>query len=113
MDYLLQLFKGVASQTRLKILQYLADNKEHKIEDIAQTLKVPFATCCRNLKILERIYLIESKRKKGYVFYKLHRPKEHIYNRLIMSLIDLRKSRIGKRISRNKDSRNNFTFAKK
>ncbi|MCD6490203.1 MAG: winged helix-turn-helix transcriptional regulator, partial [Thermodesulfobacterium sp.] len=63
MDYLLQLFKGVASQTRLKILQYLADNKEHKIEDIAQTLKVPFATCCRNLKILERIYLIESKRK--------------------------------------------------
>ena len=96
MDYLLQLFKGVANETRLKIIELLLKGDERSIEDIANELKIPFATCCRNLKILERVYLVESKRKMGYVFYRLNKPDKHIYNKLIVELVKLRRARLRK-----------------
>ena len=93
MDYLLQLFKSLANDTRLEILKLLikSKDKEISIEDIASMLKIPFATCCRNLKIMERVYIIKSKRKNGYVFYSLNKPNKHIYNSKIIQLIKLRK----------------------
>ena len=109
MDYLLQLFKGLANETRLKIVELLLDGREYSIEDIANKLKIPFATCCRNLKIMERVYLIESRRKLGYVFYRLNKPDKHMYNKLIVELVKLRKGRL----SKGKSKQRNSTFAKK
>ena len=100
MDYLLQLFKGVANQTRIKIVELLLDNKEHTIEELSEKLRIPIATCCRNLKILEKVYLVESKRRKGFVFYRLHNPTKHIYNKLLIELINLRKKRISEKAKR-------------
>ncbi|MCX7661814.1 MAG: metalloregulator ArsR/SmtB family transcription factor [Candidatus Omnitrophica bacterium] len=108
MDYLLQIFKAVANETRVKIIELLMDNEEHKIEEIAERIKIPFATCCRNLKILERVYIVNSKRKGGYVFYSLNKPDTHIYNRRIFELINLREKNIDK-----KRKNNNYDFAKK
>lgn len=100
MDYLLQLFKGVANQTRIRIVELLLDNKEHTIEELSEKLKIPIATCCRNLKILEKVYLVESRRRRGFVFYRLHNPTKHVYNKLLLELISLRKRRIDKKTKR-------------
>jgi DNA-binding transcriptional ArsR family regulator len=97
MDYLLQVFKGLANEKRLKILETLMENGELSLEEIAGKLKIPYATCCRHLKFLERVYLVNSRTKKGEVFYSLNFPKDHPYNKLIFQLIETRKSRRTKR----------------
>jgi len=87
MDYLLQLFKGIGNERRMRMVELLLNKGEMYIEDIASTLKIPKATCCRNLKILERIYMLNSKRKNGRVLYSLNNPTKHPYNRSIISMI--------------------------
>jgi DNA-binding transcriptional ArsR family regulator len=64
MDFLTQLFKGVANERRLRLLELLLDG-ELPIEEIASRLNIPEATCCRNLKILERVHLVRSHRQGG------------------------------------------------
>jgi len=91
MDYLLQLFKGVANDRRIKIIELLLKHGEMYIEEISSKLKIPSATCCRNLKVLERVYLVSSRRKNGRVLYKLNNPAKHPYNRLIVNLIKKRR----------------------
>ena len=90
MDYLLQLFKGVANERRLKIAELLLKEGELPIEEIAEKLKIPLATCCRNLKILEKVYFVSSRRKGGYVLYRLNKPDKHIYNTKIIDMIKIR-----------------------
>jgi predicted transcriptional regulator len=87
MDYLLQLFKGMGSERRMGMVELLLERGEMHIEDIAGTLKIPLATCCRNLKILERVYVVNSRRKNGRAFYSLNSPSKHPYNSLIIALI--------------------------
>ena len=87
MDYLLQLFKGVANERRMKLIKLLLDKGEMYIEDIAAELKIPLATCCRNLKVLERVYMVKSRRKNGRVLYQLNNPTKHSYNKTIIELI--------------------------
>ncbi len=93
MDYILQVFKALSHERRLKILEILLEKGELSIEEISSKLKIPTATCCRNLKILERVYLVNSKRRKDGAFYSLNLPKDHPYNKLIFQLIKLRKER--------------------
>ena len=87
MDFLLQLFKGIANDRRIKLIELLLDKSEMYIEDIAFTLKIPLSTCCRNLKVLERVYIVSSRRKGGCVLYRLKNPTKHPYNKPIIGLI--------------------------
>lgn len=93
MDFLTQLFKGVANERRLKMLELLLDEKEVPIEEIASRLKIPEATCCRNLKILERVHLVRSHRQSGRVFYSINSSQGYLYNRTIIDLIRRKKAR--------------------
>jgi DNA-binding transcriptional ArsR family regulator len=97
MDYILQVFKGLANEKRLKILETLLENKELSIKEIAEKLKIPYATCCRHLKSLERVYLVNNRTRKGEALYSINLPKDHPYNKLIFQLIETRKSRRAKR----------------
>jgi DNA-binding transcriptional ArsR family regulator len=90
-DYLLQVFKALANDRRLQMIELLLDREDLPIEGIASRLKIPLATRCRNLKVLERTYLVSSRGKKGYVFYRLNQPDGHAYNRLVLELIKRRK----------------------
>jgi predicted transcriptional regulator len=89
MDYLLQLLKAVSNERRIKILEYLIEEGEKELEEISHDLKIPYATCCRNLKVLEKVYLISSKTKNAKVYYKLKNPKEHPFKNKIIELIKL------------------------
>lgn len=93
MDYILQIFKAVANDRRLDILGLLLKGGELTIEKIASTLKIPETTVCRNLKILERTYIVLSRRKDGNVLYRLNRPNDHAYNKILFKLIKKRKPR--------------------
>ncbi len=90
MDYLLQLFKGISNDRRIKLIELLLDKGEMYIEDMAFTLKIPLSTCCRNLKVLERVYMVSSRRKGGRVLYRLNNPTKHPYNKPIIGLIKRR-----------------------
>lgn len=103
MDYLFQLFKGIANERRMKLVELLLDRGEMYIEDVSFTLKIPLATCCRNLKVLERVYMVKSRRKNGRVLYQLNNPTKHPYNKPILELI--KKYR--------KKQKHNSTFAQK
>lgn len=87
MDYILQLFKGIANDRRIKLIELLFDKGEMYIADIAFTLKIPLSTCCRNLKVLERVYVVSSRRKAARVLYRLNNPTKHPYNKPIIGLI--------------------------
>jgi len=89
MDYVLQLLKAFANERRLQIVKLLLKKGELFIEEIAEELKIPLATCCRNLKILEKAYVVLSRYKNGRALYKLNNPNTHIYNKLIIELIKL------------------------
>lgn len=99
MDYFLQLFKAVANDRRLRIIELLLNQGELPLDEIAAQLKIPLATTCRNLKILEKAYLVISRYKEGYVRYNLNKPNEHIYNKFIIELVRLRSARSAKRVA--------------
>jgi DNA-binding transcriptional ArsR family regulator len=92
MDFLTQLFKGVANERRLEMLELLLDEKEVPIEEIASRLKIPEATCCRNLKILERVHIVRSHRRNERVFYSRDDAQGFFYNRTIIDLIRRKKA---------------------
>ena len=93
MDYLLQLFKALANNKRIKIIEYLIKHGEAHIEVIAEDLKIPLTTCCRNLKILEKVYLVFSKIKNGKAFYKIKNPAEHPYRKILVNLMKYKMKR--------------------
>jgi len=99
MDFLTQLFKSVANERRIQMLTLLLDGNEIPIEEIASRLKIPEATCCRNLKILERVHLVRSHRRRGRVFYSLNTSRTYFYNKTIIDLLKRRKAEKTKRIS--------------
>ena len=101
MDYILQLFKALANERRLDILKTLLRGEELSIENIASETKMPFATCCRNLKILERTYVVTGRRERGFVLYSLNKPQEHLYNKHVIEILNLR-------IKKKKDSQKMF-----
>ena len=74
MDYILQLLKAFANERRLEMVRLLLKKGEISIEEIAKELKIPLATCCRNLKILEKAYVVLSRYRNGKALYKLNNP---------------------------------------
>ena len=93
MDFLTQLFKSVANERRLQILGLLMGDKEIPLDEIAGRLKIPEATCCRNLKILERVHLVKSHFRNGRVFYSINASSDYVNNKTIIELIGKRKSK--------------------
>jgi len=80
MDYLLQVFKALRNKRKFAIIELLLKKKQLSLEKIADQLKIPKNTCCRNLKVLEKVHLIDSKIRKGNAYYFLNRPMDHPYN---------------------------------
>jgi len=91
MDYLLQVFKALGNKRRFEIVELLLEKKEVSLEEIAKELKIPKNTCCRNLKVLERVHLINSKIRNGIAYYYLNHPEDHPYNTPLFNLIRFRK----------------------
>ena len=68
-------FFGLADETRLRIMELLADEELCSCE-IMTALGLTEPTTSHHLGILERAGLIASRRDRKWVFYQLANPKE-------------------------------------
>ena len=95
MDYLVRIFKSVANETRVRLLEVLLDSKKETLESLAKALKLPYKTVSRNLNlnILEKAMLVRSQRWRGKVYYSAETSPRLIYGREILKLIKKRKLR--------------------
>ena len=96
MDDLVRIFKSVANETRVRLLEILLDSGEETLESLASSLHLPYKTVSRNLKILEKAMLVKSRRWKGKVYYSIEASTRLFYGREILNLIKKRKLRKGK-----------------
>ncbi len=87
MDLMVRIFKALANETRIKALRLLLAEGELLGEEISARLRVPLATACRNLKILERAGLVRSRIRGGRVFYAIDDSPGFQYNPLIWEIL--------------------------
>ncbi len=90
MDFIVKIFKALASDHRVRILSLLISSGELSIEAIAGNLKLPYKTAARNLKILEHANLTVSRRRNGFTYYSLRRDQALEYNSMIFTLFEKR-----------------------
>ena len=67
-----QIFKACADDTRLRIINVLAE-KELAVNDICAVLKISQPTVSRHLMRLRLLRLVFDRRKGNYVFYRLNK----------------------------------------
>ncbi len=94
MQFLTQLFKAVANERRLRILELLLKENNLPAETIGERLKIPTATVCRNLKLLERVNLVKSHRRNVVVYYSINNNNAYIYSQQVLDIV---KNRVQKK----------------
>lgn len=72
-----RILKALANERRLKILDYLLEEKSAIVGDISENINLSFKSTSRHLTILERVGLVDRLQKGPYVFYSL--DKERLY----------------------------------
>jgi ArsR family transcriptional regulator len=84
MDYLIELFKSLADETRLRILNLLCE-RELCVCDVMAVLNIPQSNASRHLTCLKRAGLVKDRREAQWMHYSLIRDKE---KRLIEDLVN-------------------------
>jgi ArsR family transcriptional regulator len=82
MDKLDQLFKAFADETRLRILNLLAQ-RDHCVCEFECILRVPQPTISRHLAYLRRTGLVEEERHGKMIMYSLAEPNGAVHAALI------------------------------
>lgn len=65
------IFKALGHQTRLWIVEQLADGKEHCVCEFVDAVGVDFSTISQHLQVLKRAGVVEDDKRGKQVFYKL------------------------------------------
>ena len=92
MDYLVRIFKSVANDRRVRILEYLLRAKEQTLEEIAENVRIPYKTIARNIKILEKAMMVKRQMRNGRALYSLEDSPRMIFGREIIRMIKRRAS---------------------
>lgn len=87
MNVLIRLFKAVANEKRVKIIEALMEREKIALVPLAALLKLPYKTVARNLKILEKAMLVKSQSYRGNVYYSLETSSKLFYGKAILDLI--------------------------
>jgi ArsR family transcriptional regulator len=82
MDKPSQLFKAFSDETRLRILNLLAQ-RDHCVCEFQQILRVPQPTISRHLAYLRRSGLVEVERHGKLIMYSLASPTNPVHAALI------------------------------
>ncbi len=65
------IFKALGHQTRLWIVEQLADGKEHCVCEFVDAVGVDFSTISQHLQVLKRAGVVEDDKRGKQVYYKL------------------------------------------
>jgi len=82
-----QLFKAFADETRLRILNLVAE-RERCVCEFQRVLRVPQPTISRHLRYLRRSGLLVSRRHGKWIHYSLATPKSSVHKILIRCVRD-------------------------
>ena len=92
MDYLVRIFKSVANERRVRILEYLLKAKDQTLEEIADNMRIPYKTISWNIKILEKAMMVKRRMRNGRALYSLEDSPRLIFGREIVNMIKKRAS---------------------
>jgi len=84
-----RLYKGLADESRLKIMFLLNDLGEACVRDIQQVLRVPQPTVSRHLGLLKRMGLVDNHRRGKWNYYYLMKKQPDIVKNLLQCLTNL------------------------
>jgi len=88
MKSLEKIFKALGSQTRLRILALLFEEKELIVGDIGEELSMRLPRVSRNLSILENVGLVRSRRRSNRILYSLNRALPQVFHRQLLKLLE-------------------------
>lgn len=84
-----RLYKGLADESRLKILFLLDDLNEACVRDIQQVLRVPQPTVSRHLGLLKRMGLVDNHRRGKWNYYYVVRKQPDMVKYLMNGFINV------------------------
>lgn len=84
-----RLYKGLADESRMKILFLLDELSEACVRDIQQVLRIPQPTVSRHLGLLKRMGLVDNHRRGKWNYYYVIKKQPEIVKQLIHSLTNL------------------------
>ncbi|MEW6556308.1 MAG: metalloregulator ArsR/SmtB family transcription factor [Elusimicrobiota bacterium] len=93
MPLLVKIFKAVANEKRIKILELLHKKKKVCLPEIKRMLRVSKPTACRHLKVLEHVNIISSLRQKRKIYFILNPKRVLRFNRKILKMIKQQRKR--------------------
>lgn len=84
-----RLYKGLADESRMKIVFLLDELGEACVRDIQQVLKVPQPTVSRHLGLLKRMGLVDNHRRGKWNYYYVVKKQPDVVKQLIHGLTNL------------------------
>jgi len=93
MDVLVRLFKSVANEKRILLLETLLDKGETRLDNLVSSVNLPYKTVSRNLKILEKAMLVQHRTRNGKVYYSIEGSPSLFYGKTLLNLIHRQQSR--------------------
>lgn len=84
-----RLYKGLADESRLKILFLLDDLDEACVRDIQQVLRVPQPTVSRHLGLLKRMGLVDNRRRGKWNYYYVVKKQPDMVKYLMNGFINV------------------------
>lgn len=84
-----RLYKGLADESRMKIVFLLDELGEACVRDIQQVLRIPQPTVSRHLGLLKRMGLVDNHRRGKWNYYYVIKKQPEIVKQLIHSLTNL------------------------
>jgi len=76
------LFRGIADETRLRILNALAAGELY-VGDLVEILRLPQSTVSRHLAYLRRAALVEATREWKFARYRLAEPEHSVHRNIV------------------------------
>jgi DNA-binding transcriptional ArsR family regulator len=75
LETVVQMFNGLADETRLKIVKALSGG-EFTVEELVDNLGIAQSTTSHHLRVLKDVHLIEGDKRGRYIYYRLVQPRE-------------------------------------
>lgn len=71
MKQLEKILKALANKRRLAILQYLKNNREESVGEIAKAIKLSFKATSKHLAILSSVDILDHDKRSLQIYYSL------------------------------------------
>ena len=75
-----RILKALANERRLRILNYLLEEKLATVSEISENINLSFKSTSGHLIILERVGLVDRQPRGPYVFYSPDKERKNLLN---------------------------------